>query len=108
MANISNDEKNMIGLPIEEEDEEEEEEEEEDINIEANILSETEPEPIEIDEEPTREQEPTIAGYLPAPRGEQTEEIESLRNENQYLRAYVYELERKMKKWRQRKFSRLN
>ena len=38
MTNISNDEKNMIGLPVEEEDEEEE-----DINIEANIPSETEP-----------------------------------------------------------------
>ena len=89
MVNISNDEKNMIGLPVEEE---------EDINIEANIPSEIEPEPVEIVEEPTREQEPTIAGYLPAPRDEQAEEIESLRNENQYLSAYVYELEEKLKK----------
>jgi len=84
----------MIGLPIEEEDEEEEE----DINIEANIPSEAEIEPIEIDEKPMHEQEPTIASYLPAPRDEQAEEIESLRNKNQYLRAYVYELERKIEK----------
>ena len=54
--NISNDERNMIGLPVEgggEEDEEEEEEE--DINIEANIPAETEPELVEIVEEPTSE-----------------------------------------------------
>ena len=67
----------MIGLPVEGE---------EDINIVANIPLETEPEPVEIVEEPTNEQEPTIAGYLPAPRDEQAEEIETLKNENQYLR----------------------
>ena len=50
MANISNDERNMNGLPVEGE-EEEDEEEEEDINIEANIPAETESEPIEIVEE---------------------------------------------------------
>ena len=46
MANISNDERNMIGLPIEGgavEEEEEEEEEEEDIHNEANIPTVTEP-----------------------------------------------------------------
>ena len=57
-----------------------------------------EPEAAEIVEERTSEQEPTIAGYLPPPRDEQAEEIEVLRNENQYLRAYVYQLERKIKK----------
>ena len=57
MANISNDEKNMIGLPIEDEEEEKEDEgEQEDINIEANIPAETEPEPIDIVEESAREQ----------------------------------------------------
>jgi len=39
MANISNDERNMIGLPVE--GEEEDDDEEEDINIEANILAKT-------------------------------------------------------------------
>ena len=97
MDNISNDERNMIGLHVEGGGEEEDEEEE-DINIETNISSETEPDPIEIVEEPTSEQEATIAGYLPAPRDEQAEEIETLMNENQYLRAYVYELERKIEK----------
>ena len=85
MANISNDGKNMIGLPVEEEeeeDEEEEEEEEEDINIEANIPAEIEPEPVEIVEEPTSEQEPTITGYLPAQRDEQADVLKILRNEN--------------------------
>ena len=77
----------MIRLPIEDE---------EDINIEANIPAETKPEPVEIVDEPTREQEPTIAGYLPALRDEQAEEIETLKNENEFLRAYVYELERKI------------
>ena len=77
----------MIGLPVEEE-------EEENINIEANTPAKTEPEPVEIVEEPTREQEPTIADYLPAPRDEQAEELEILRNENKYLRAYVVELEK--------------
>ena len=33
MANISNDERNMIGLPVEGEEEEEEEEEEQDMHI---------------------------------------------------------------------------
>ena len=73
MANISNDERNMIGLPVEG-GEVEEEEEEEDTHNEANIPVETEPEPAEIVEEPTSEQEPTIAGYLPAPRDEHVEE----------------------------------
>ena len=66
----------MIDLPVVEE------EEEEDINIETNIPTETEPELAEIAEESTREQEPTIAGYLLAPQDEQAEEIEILRNEN--------------------------
>jgi len=35
---------------------------------------------------------------LSEPRDEQAEEIELLRNENQYLRAYVYQLERKIEK----------
>ena len=35
---------------------------------------------------------------MPAPRDEQAEEIELLRNENQYLRSYVYDLERKIEK----------
>ena len=77
MANISNDERTMIGLPVEGGGREEEEEE--DIHNEANIPTETEPEPAEIVEEPTSEQEPTIAGYLPAPRDEQAEEIKLLR-----------------------------
>ena len=53
MANISNDERNMIGLPVEggEEKEEEEEEEEEHTHNEANIPAETEPEAAEIVEE---------------------------------------------------------
>ena len=43
MANISNDENIMIGLPAEDEDEEEEDEgEKEKINIKANIPAETE------------------------------------------------------------------
>ena len=92
----------MIGLPVEEKEEEEddddEEEEEEDINIEANIPSEAEIEPIEIDEKPMHEQEPTIASYLPALRDEQAKELEILRNENTYLRAYVIEVERKIEK----------
>ena len=99
MANISNDEKNMIGLPVGDEEEEDEDEgEEEDIIIKANISSETEPEPVEIVDEPTHEQEPTIAGYLPAPWYEQAKEIETLKNKNQFLRTNVYELERKIKK----------
>ena len=84
----------MIGLPVEENDEEEEEE----VNIEANIPADTELELVEIVDEPTREQEPTIAGYLPAPRDEQAEEIETLKKENEFLRAYVYELEKKIEK----------
>ena len=72
----------MIGLPVEDEEEEEDEGKQEDINIEANIPAETEPESVEIVEESTREQEPTIASYLPAPRDEQAEELEILRNEN--------------------------
>ena len=40
---------------------------------------------------------------LPAPRDEQAEEIETLKNENQYLRAYVYELERKIEKMKTEK-----
>ena len=72
MANISNDEKIMIGLPAENEEEDDEGEKEE-INIEANILVKKEWEPIKIVEETTREQEPTIAGYLPAPRDKQSE-----------------------------------
>ena len=85
MDNISNDERNMIGLLVEgggAEEEEKDEEEEEDINIETNIPSKTEPEPVEIVEEPMSEQEATIIGYLPAPRDEQDKEIETLRNEN--------------------------
>ena len=42
MANSSNYEKNMIGLPVEENDEEEE------VNIEANIPADTELELVEI------------------------------------------------------------
>ena len=52
MANISNDERNMIGLPVEGE---EEEEEEEHTHNEANIPAETEPEAAEIVEERTSE-----------------------------------------------------
>ena len=49
MANISNDERNMVGLPVEgEEEEEEEEEEQENTYNEANIPMETEPEAAEI------------------------------------------------------------
>ena len=80
MTKISNDERNMIGLPVE--GGEVEEEEEEDTHNKANILIETEPEPAEIVEERTSEQEPTIAGYFPAPQDEQAEKIELLRNEN--------------------------
>jgi len=50
MANISNDERNMIGLPVEGG-----EVEEEDTHNEANIPAEMEPEPAEIVEEPTSE-----------------------------------------------------
>ena len=89
MANISNDEKNMIGLPVEEE--------EEDINSEANIPAETEPEPVKIVDELTREKEPTIEGYLPALRDEQADEIENLKKKNDFLRVYIYELEKKLK-----------
>ena len=63
IANISNDERNMIGLPVEGEDEEEE-----DINIEANIPAETEPEPVEIIEGSMREQEPCLLYTSPSPR----------------------------------------
>ena len=69
MTNISNDERKMIGLPVE--GGEEEEEEEEHTHNEANIPAETEPEAAEIVEERTSEQEPTIAGYLSPPRDEQ-------------------------------------
>ena len=62
MANISNDERNMIGLLVEGGGGGEEEEV---IHNEANIPAESEPEPVEIVEEPTSEQKPTIAGYLP-------------------------------------------
>ena len=56
MANISNDERNMIGLPIEgEEEEEEEEQEQEHTHNEANIPAETEPKAAEIVEERTSE-----------------------------------------------------
>ena len=87
MANISNDEKNMVGLPVEGEEEEEEEEEgdeeeeeEEEGNTynQANIPAEKEPEAAEE----TSEQEPTFTGYLPPPRDEHAEEIEVLRNQN--------------------------
>ena len=53
MADISNDERNMIGLPVE--GGEVEEEEEEDTHNEANIPAETESEPAEIVEERTSE-----------------------------------------------------
>ena len=59
----------MIGLPAEDEDDEEEDEgEKEEINIEANSPAKTEREPVKIVEETMKEQEPTVAGYLPAPR----------------------------------------
>jgi len=88
-----------IGLPTEDDDEEENVEgEKKEINIEANILTETDREPVKIVEETMREQEPTVAGYLPAPRDEQAEEVEILSNENTYLRAYVIEVERKIEK----------
>ena len=52
MANISNDERNMVGLPIEgEEEEKEEEEEQEHTYNEANIPAETDPEAVEIIEQ---------------------------------------------------------
>ena len=71
MANISNDERNMIGLPVEGEDEEEEEEEEQEHTYnEANIPTETEPEAAEI-----IEQEQTITGYLPPTRDEQLKKL---------------------------------
>ena len=56
MANISNAEKIMIGIPAEDDDEEEEEDEREKkkINIEVNIPAETEWEPVKIVEETTR------------------------------------------------------
>ena len=83
----------MISLPVgggggreEEEDdgeEEEDDEEEEHINIETNIPSKMKPEPVEIVEEPTNEQEATIEGYFAAPQDEQAEEIKILRNKNQ-------------------------
>ena len=53
MANISNDERNMISLPLEGGGGEEEEEE--DMHNEVNIPAKTEPEPIKIAEEPTSE-----------------------------------------------------
>ena len=93
MANISNDEKIMIDLPVEGEEKEEEEEEDEDEEEEgntyneANIPAEKEPEAAEIiEQEETSVQEPTFTGYLPPQRDEQAEEIEELRNQNQYLR----------------------
>ena len=55
MANISNDERNMIGLPIEGGEEEEEGEEEEHTQNEANIPAEMELEAAEIVEERTSE-----------------------------------------------------
>ena len=74
MANISNAEKNMVGLPVEGEEEEEEEaaededekgeEEEGDEGghtyNEADIPAENEPEAAE-----TSEQQPSFTGYLP-------------------------------------------
>ena len=51
MANISNDEKIMIGLPAEDDDEKEDKGEKEEINIEGNIPMETEREPVKIVEE---------------------------------------------------------
>ena len=77
-------------------------------NIKGNIPEETEREPVKIVEETTREQEPTVAGYLSAPRDEHAEELKILRNENKYLRAYVVELKEKLTKWRMKKHSRLN
>ena len=106
MGNISIAEKNMVGLPVEgeeeeeeeeaeDEDEEEEEEEEGDEGghtyNEAYIPAEKEPEPAE-----TSEQEPVFEGYLPPPPDVQAEEIKQLRSQNQYLREYVSQLEKKI------------
>ena len=56
MANISNAEKIMIGLPAEDEDEEEEVEgEKEEINIKANSPVETEREPVKIVDDTMKE-----------------------------------------------------
>ena len=110
MANVSNDEKNMVGLPVEgEEEEEEEEAEDEDEEEEekdedeeeeeghtynqADIPAENEPEAAE-----TSEQEPSFTGYLPPPRDDQAEEIKELRSQNQHLGEYVSQLERKIEK----------
>ena len=41
--------------------------EKKEINIEANIPAETEREPVKIVKETTKEQEPTVADYLPTP-----------------------------------------
>ena len=100
MANISNDEKNMVGLPVEGEEEEEEEEEEEKEEDEeeeeghtynqADIQAEKEPEAAK-----TSEQEPIFTAYLPPPWDVQAEEIKELRSQNQYLREYVSQLEKK-------------
>ena len=105
MANISNAEKNMVGLPVEGEEEEEEEEAEDEGHTynEADIPAEKEPEAAE-----TSEQEPIFTGYLPPPRDVQAEEINELRSQNKYLREYVSQLEKKLKKWRLRADSRLN
>ena len=107
MANVSNDEKNMVGLPVEGEEEEEEEEaeaedeegEEEEGDEgghtynEADIPAENEPEAAE-----TSEQQPSFTGYLPPPRDDQAEEIKELRSQNQHLREYVSQLEMKIEK----------
>ena len=86
----------MIGLPAKDDEKEEDDEgKKEEINIEANIPTETEREPVKIVEETMREQKLIVAGYLPALRDEQADELEILRNKNTYLRAYVIELERK-------------
>ena len=60
----------MIDLPAEDEDEEDKDEGvKEKINIETNILAETEREPVKIVEETMREQEPTVAGYFASTTG---------------------------------------
>ena len=99
LADILIAEKIMIGLPAEDEDEKEENEgEKEKINIEANIPAETERESVKIVEKTTKEQEPTVARYLPVPWDEQDDELKILRNKNTFLKVYVIELERKIEK----------
>ena len=94
MGNIFNDEKILIGLPVEEEDEKNHEE-----NVEADISGEQEL--FKIVEKSMKEQ--NIADFLPEPRDERADKLDILMNENIYLKIRVYELERKIEKMKDEK-----